>query len=674
MLNRQKGLRHVAWLGLGVSLAAAQLATAKEAKPIVRQIASTSLVLSLDGSYNNRADSKQGAANTPYRRIAPANYGDGVSSLIDAPNARYISNRIFADKAQNLFSENGVTQWAYNWGQFIDHSIGLRALGDEPLEIYFDSHDPLELFSNSAQNLRATRSAADGTDLQGPREQLNTVSSYIDAWAVYGGSDSRIEWLREGPVDADLSNNGAKLLLTEDDYLPRASERRDAATAPVMERMGRLQAIPDADDQVIVAGDMRANENIALTAVQTLFAREHNRIVDQLPSDWSEQRRFDVARMLVIATQQYITYEEFLPALGVQLTRARGYKPKVDASVSNEFATVGYRAHSMIHGEIEVAVSSDHYDDGQLALFESQGIEVDAEDDAVELAVPLNVAFGNPQLVTQIGVGPIALGLAGEPQYKNDETIDNQLRSVLFQLPNEGIEDPDACLDGPTLNQCFSLVSDLGMLDIVRGRDHGMPYYNEMRKAYGLPRIESFTALTGEQTDQFPIGDPLIESEPAIDDPQIMDYVQLQDVDGGLVALDSEEAESEAVTGIRRSTLAARLRAIYGDVNRVEAFVGMVSEPHLPGSDMGALQHAMWRHEFESLRDGDANHYLWNWNLHRLSRTLKGLGLDWRQSLSDVVINNTNLDVSSVRSNLFLDETIELEEPGRGRGVHRRQK
>ncbi len=25
------------------------------------------------------------------------------------------------------------------------------------------------------------------------------------------------------------------------------------------------------------------------------------------------------------------------------------------------------------------------------------------------------------------------------------------------------------------------------------------------------------------------------------------------------------------------------------DVDRVEAFVGMVSEPHLPGSDMGAL-------------------------------------------------------------------------------------
>ena len=34
----------------------------------------------------------------------------------------------------------------------------------------------------------------------------------------------------------------------------------------------------------MVAGDVRANENIALTATHTLFAREHNRIVDALPA------------------------------------------------------------------------------------------------------------------------------------------------------------------------------------------------------------------------------------------------------------------------------------------------------------------------------------------------------------------------------------------------------
>ena len=44
-----------------------------------------------------------------------------------------------------------------------------------------------------------SRSAVEpGTGTTTPREQLNTVSSYLDAWAVYGGTPGRLEWLREG--------------------------------------------------------------------------------------------------------------------------------------------------------------------------------------------------------------------------------------------------------------------------------------------------------------------------------------------------------------------------------------------------------------------------------------------------------------------------------------------
>ena len=81
----------------------------------------------------------------------------------------------------------------------------------------------------------------------------------------------------------------------------------------------------------MVAGDVRANENIALTATHTLFAREHNRIVALLPSSLTEEEKFQIARRVVIAEQQYITYNEFLPALGVALPRYTGYKTNVNA-------------------------------------------------------------------------------------------------------------------------------------------------------------------------------------------------------------------------------------------------------------------------------------------------------------------------------------------------------
>ena len=116
----------------------------------------------------------------------------------------------------------------------------------------------------------------------------------------------------------------------------------------------------------------------------------------------------------------------------------------------------------------------------------------------------------------------------------------------------------------------------------------------------------------------------------------------------------SKAADSQAVSGVRRTSLAARLKAIYGDVDNIDAFVGMVSEPHLPGSDLGSLQHAMWKQQFEALRDGDSNFYLWNDSLRQIMSGLETDSITYRQSLSDVIINNTELEAGDIQANVFL--------------------
>src|SRR6185437_7900104 len=113
-------------------------------------------------------------------------------------------------------------------------------------------------------------------------------------------------------------------------------------------------------------GDVRANENIALTALHTLFAREHNRIVAQLPTFLSQQDRFQLARAVVIAEQHYITYTQFLPAMGVSLPSYQGYDTGLNPALSHEFATVGYRAHSQLHGEIETDTNVSRYSQATL--------------------------------------------------------------------------------------------------------------------------------------------------------------------------------------------------------------------------------------------------------------------------------------------------------------------
>jgi hypothetical protein len=601
-------------------------------------------VQSLDGRGNNVANPTWGLAGNPYSRVANARYADGIGTPVAAPNPRLVSNRVFNDIRQNLFSERSVTQWGWTWGQFLDHTFGLRqgrAAGDpvgEPANIPFDPNDPIEEFENDLDAIAFERSAvAPGTGVNTPRQQINTVSSYVDAFAVYGGTPQRLEWLRNGSVDGNVNNNQGSLLLP-DGYLPQATARGNPATAPEMEIGGLLALDPT---QATVAGDIRANENILLNATHTLFAREHNRIVAQLPNSLTEQQKFEIARRVVIAEQQYITYNEFLPAMGVILPAYTGYRPNVNTDLSNEFATTGYRAHSMIHGEAELETDADRYSAAQLAEFEEQGLAVELEGDEVAIAVPLNKMFFNPNLLPDLQLGPVLQAIGAEAQYKNDEQMDNGLRSVLFEIPVE--QNPECLIDSEV--ECFDGVVDLGAIDIARGLDHGIPSYNQLRQAYGLAPRTSFTAITGESTDQFPPG-------LGIDNPASMAFTELRDIDGNLVDLtDPDAVEGTGVVGIRATTLAARLRGVFGSVNNIDPFTGMLAEQHVPGADMGELQLAIWAREFRNLRDGDRFFY---GNNPGLSTIRQQYGIDFRRTLGDLIALNTDIPREELNGNVFL--------------------
>jgi hypothetical protein len=67
-----------------------------------------------------------------------------------------------------------------------------------------------------------------------------------------------------------------------------------------------------------ISGDARSNENLHLTTMHLLWARQHNlvagRLLDLNPS-WDDERVFQEARRIVMAQLQHITYSEFLPVL-----------------------------------------------------------------------------------------------------------------------------------------------------------------------------------------------------------------------------------------------------------------------------------------------------------------------------------------------------------------------
>ena len=72
-----------------------------------------------------------------------------------------------------------------------------------------------------------------------------------------------------------------------------------------------------------ILGDDRSSEQPGLTTFHTLFQREHNRLSQQLKlvnPHWNDEKVFQEARKILIATHQQITYNEFLPrVLGPKL-------------------------------------------------------------------------------------------------------------------------------------------------------------------------------------------------------------------------------------------------------------------------------------------------------------------------------------------------------------------
>jgi hypothetical protein len=72
----------------------------------------------------------------------------GRTSSEAGPAPRYTSNRIFDDVGQNVFSERSLSQWAWTWGQFMDHTFGLAQGGGESSPMAFNAGDPLEAFTN----------------------------------------------------------------------------------------------------------------------------------------------------------------------------------------------------------------------------------------------------------------------------------------------------------------------------------------------------------------------------------------------------------------------------------------------------------------------------------------------------------------------------------------------
>jgi peroxidase len=116
-------------------------------------------------------------------------------------------------------------------------------------------------------------------------------------------------------------------------------------------------------------GDTRPNQTPNLAVTHTIFIRQHNKLVTELAylnPTWEDERLYQVARRILIAQMQHITYNEWLPIiigrakmqeLGL-LPLQRGFSDDYDEylnpNILNEFSAAAFRfGHSLIQGKHE---------------------------------------------------------------------------------------------------------------------------------------------------------------------------------------------------------------------------------------------------------------------------------------------------------------------------------
>jgi len=272
------------------------------------------------------------------------------------------------------------------------------------------------------------------------------------------------------------------------------------------------------------SGDTRTNQNLLLVSVHNVWFRNHNRLAKGLRRvnpHWTDETLYQEARRINIAIYQNIIYKEWLPLIvgdvlvkefKLAITQRQyffGYNESVNPSLAAEFAGAAYRfGHSLITGFYSKC-------DEDLNIFRNLSLST--------------LMFRPREAYTNGGLDAICRGLLFETGSKMDSHLTDAVQNRLF-------EDTDKIKD----THRFSLSA----VNIQRGRDHGLPGYNEFRVLAGLGRARSFSDL--------------VEIPAAVREELAQVYESVDDIDAFTGGLSEEAFGGGGILGRTFGTIVAR--------------------------------------------------------------------------------------------------------------------
>ena len=385
-------------------------------------------------------------AITVLDRLTDPTYEDGVGepAELGRPSPRDLSNQLSVSDNE-VPDARPMSNLAVAFSQFFaSHEIARSPTNPtEALNIEVDPNDPIAQTSGGVPVMIQSRSSFEGGTGPGdPREQLNDVSKALDGSTVYGSDQATEDLLRT------FDGNGT-MKTAADGGLPIINGRRKA-------------------------GDVRADENLALQALHELFLKEHNRLAGVIAEgcaaeglSCSGDEIFHGAKTIVAAQQEKIFYDEFLPIfLGSgDLKSLVPDQTLFDSpgGVINEFTTAAGRiGHTQVPAVITAALPGEKVKSQTLAecFFSEQCLPGETLD---------ALLFG-------------AAKLDAEPI---DTVVTETLRNSLVSGFGSDI------------------LIDLFATNINRGRDHGLGDFSAVREALGFAITDASLLLPDYVLDAY---------------------------------------------------------------------------------------------------------------------------------------------------------------------------
>uniref|UniRef100_UPI0037E78C7E thyroid peroxidase n=1 Tax=Semicossyphus pulcher TaxID=241346 RepID=UPI0037E78C7E len=442
---------------------------------------------SISGLCNNRENPRWGAVNIPLIRWLPAEYEDGerepkgwnrgqLYNGFQLPLPREVSTKILRSSSKQ--EDEVYSEILVEWGQYIDHDITLTPqstgsaafwTGFECLTTCENMHPCFPIletaetgeqgcmpFFRSSPACLDNHSSEIGVSVL-QRQQMNSITSFIDASVVYGTTPKLESHLR------DLSGLNGKLAINDQFKDPKGRPfLPNVATLP----SACLQGPAGERVECFSAGDSRVNEGLPLTSLHTLWLREHNRIAEALKlinDHWSPETIYQETRKIIGALHQIITMRDYVPKIiGSEsyehyIGTYGGYDPTTNPSASNVFATAAFRfGHATIPPILrrlnESFKEHEHFPDLRLQ----------------------NTFFNPWRIVKEGGIEPVLRGAIGAAAktVSADMLLTEELTERLVVL---------------NMQQHM----DLASLNLQRGRDHALPGYNDWRGFCGLTPIKT---------------------------------------------------------------------------------------------------------------------------------------------------------------------------------------